>query len=79
MHGTATTEVYSVSLPALISQLCLPDYKGNGEQHKIWKEIPGLQTTHSTPLSLSGSSLAVGDMDKNRSAASSINLILGSG
>ena len=73
-YGTSTTKVYSVSFPALISQLCLPDYKGNGEQLEMWKEIPGLQATHSTPLSISRSLLAVGDMDKNRSAASTIFL-----
>ena len=51
-----------MSLPALISQLHL---QGSGKQHQIWKEIPGLQTTHSTPLSISGSLLAIGGKDKD--------------
>ena len=72
-YGTATIKVYSVSLPALI---CLPNYKGKGEQHKMWKEIPGY-TLHST-LHQSVLACTVGDMDK-RLQFSSTNLILGSG
>ena len=52
--GLATTEVYSVSLPALISQLHSQSSGKIGRQHQIWKEIPGLQAC-STPLSIRGS------------------------
>ena len=72
--GTATTEVYSVSLPALISQLPSLDSRERGKQHQIWKEIPGLQTTLSTPLSIRGSLLAVGGMDRDRKAVTAILL-----
>ena len=52
-----TTKVYSVSLPALTSQL------NSGARHRdsqIWKVIFGLQVARSSPLSISGSLLAVG-------------------
>ena len=70
---TVVYTVYSVSLPALISQL---HSQGSGKKgrHQLWKEIPGLQTTFSTPLSISGSLLAVGGMDKDRQAATAIHL-----
>ena len=55
-----TTEVYSVSLPALISQLHSPGTRKRGKQQQIWKKIPGLQTTRSTPLAINGSLLAIG-------------------
>ena len=48
-YGTADNDVYSVSLPALISQLRSLD---SSKQHQIWKEIPGLRTICSTPLSI---------------------------
>ena len=70
--GLATTEVYSVSLPALISQLYIPH--GSGKIGQIWKEIPGLQTTLSTPLSISGSLLAVGGMEMDGKAVTAIHL-----
>ena len=56
---TPTNTVYSVSLSALTTGLNSSTRKGQ----KIWKEISGLQITHSTPLSISGSLLAVGGMD----------------
>ena len=68
------TVVYSVSLPALISQLPSLDSRERGKQHQIWKEIPGLQTTLSTPLSISGSLLAVGGMDRDYKVVSAILL-----
>jgi N-acetylneuraminic acid mutarotase len=71
---TATAKVYSVSLPALISQLHPQDSRERGKQHQIWKEICGLQTTHSTLLSISGSLLAVGGRDKDRQAVTAIHL-----
>ena len=70
----ATTVMYSVSLPALISQLHSQGSGKKGRQHQIWKEIPGLQTTFSTPLSISGSLLAVGGRDKGGKAVTAIHL-----
>jgi N-acetylneuraminic acid mutarotase len=69
-----TAEVYSVSLPALVSQLHSQDSRERGKQHQIWKEISGLQTTRSTPLSISGSLLAVGGEDKDGHAVTTIHL-----
>ena len=70
----ATTKVYSVSLPALISQLLSQGSGKKGRQHQIWKETPELQIIFSTPLSISGFLLAVGEMDKDRQAATAIHL-----
>ena len=39
-----------------------------------WREIPGLQTTRSTPLSFGGSLLAVGGEDKGHNAVNAIHL-----
>ena len=58
---SSTNTVYSVSLSALKAELNSSTSKGQ----KIWKEISGLQTTHSTPLSISGSLLAVGGVKKD--------------
>ena len=69
-----STKVYSVSLPALISQLPSLDSRERGKQHQIWKEIPGLQTTHSTPLSIRGSLFAVGGVDRDHKAVTAILL-----
>ena len=66
--------VYSVSLPALISQPRSQDSRERGKLHQIWKEISGPQTTCSTPLSISGSLLAVGGRDKDRNAVTAIHL-----
>ena len=57
------TEVYSVHLPALISQLSSLESRGKNKQEQLWKEISGLQTVRSCPLSISGSLLAVGGLD----------------
>ena len=65
-----TNTVYSVSLSALTTGLNSSTKKGQ----KIWKEISGLQTTNSTPLSISGSLLTVGGMDKDRKAVTAIHL-----
>ena len=64
-----TNTVYSVSLSALMTGLNSSTRKG-----QIWKEISGLQTTLSTPLSISGSLIAVGGMDKNSKAVTAIHL-----
>ena len=62
----ATNTVYSVSLAALTT--------GLNSSGQTWKEITGLQTARSTPLSISGSLLAVGGVDKNREAVTAIHL-----
>ena len=64
-----TNTVYSVSLSALTTGLNSSTRKG-----QIWKEISGLQTTRSTPLSIRGSLLAVGGRDKDRKAVTAIHL-----
>ena len=66
----ATDRVFSVSLPALLSQV---DPK-NSSECGLWKEIFGLQFTGSSPLSISGSLLAVGGRDKDLRAVSAIHL-----
>ena len=68
--GSSTNTVYSVSLSALKAGLNSSTSKGQ----KIWKKISGLQTTFSTPLSISGSLLAVGGKDKDRKAVIAIHL-----
>ena len=66
--GFPTKTVYSVSFSALTTGLNSSTRKG-----QIWKEISGLQTTCSTPLSISGSLLAVGGV-KERKAVTAIHL-----
>ena len=58
-NGRVTDVVYSVSLPALISQV-----NSKGEKDlQIWKGISGLGLCRSTPLSIGGSLLALGGQD----------------
>ena len=66
---SSTNTVYSVSLSALTTGLNSSTRKG-----QIWKEISGLQTTQSTPLSISGSLFAVGGKDKDCKAVTAIQL-----
>ena len=54
-NGKATDTVYSVSLSALISQV-----NSTQRDPQIWKCISGLGLYYSTPLSTSGSLLALG-------------------
>ena len=56
-----TNLVYSVSLPALTSHL---NSSSGARDSQIWKKISGLQVKGSSPLSISGSLLAVGGKDK---------------
>ena len=65
----ATDKVYNVSLPVLISQV-----NTTQRDPQIWKCISGLGLHYSTPLSISGSLLALGGriMDK-REAVTTIN------
>ena len=53
--GYSSDMVYSVSLPALTSQV-----NSKNTREEIWKEISGLGHTSSSPLSISGSLLALG-------------------
>ena len=55
MGGCYSDMVYSVSLPALISQV-----NSKNTREEIWKEISGLGHIQSSPLSISGSLLALG-------------------
>ena len=64
-----TTKVYSVSLPALISQL---NSDSSTKDIQLWKELPQLPVQKSAPLSISGSLVAVGGRDQN--AASTLHL-----
>ena len=69
--ATATTNAYSVSLPYLISKLESAAGERDGQ---VWKNISGLQTTRSTPLSISGSLLTVGGKDKGHKNVTTIRL-----
>ena len=64
-----STNVYSVSLSCLISKI-----QSGKTYGQAWKEISGLQTTYSTPLSIRGSLLAVGGRDNHRNAVTAIHL-----
>ena len=64
----STSSVYSVSLSALTTGLNFSTRKG-----QIWKEISGLQTTCSTPLSISGSLLAFGGRYKDCKTVTAIH------
>ena len=61
--------VYSVSLSALTTGL-----NSSTSKAQIWKEISGLQTTRSAPLSISGSLLAFGGKGKDCKAVTAIHL-----
>ena len=62
--GSATSQVYGVCMSTLISHIT--STASSGPDREIWKEIPGLQLTHSTPLSIRGALLAVSGMDKGK-------------
>ena len=66
--GLVTNRVYHLSIQTLISHVT-----SSGTNRCIWKEIPGLQLTNSTPLSTTGSLLAVGGKDKDRKATTTIH------
>ena len=65
-----TNKVYSVSLPALVSQL---NSDSSAKDTQTWKELPQLPVTQAAPLSISGSLLAVGGY-KDRKAVSALHL-----
>ena len=62
ISGFSTDKVYTVSLSALTSGLTSKEPRKN-----MWKEIPGLHLTDSTPLSISGSLFAIGGGEKRKS------------
>ena len=66
-----TTKVYSASLPAIISQL---NSDSSAKDTQTWKELPQLPVWYAAPLSISGSLLAVGGLDKDHKAMSTIHL-----
>ena len=63
-------KVYSVSLPALVSQLNL----NTRTDTQIWKELPQLPVWYAAPLSISGSLLSVGGLDEDDEAVSALYL-----
>ena len=67
-----TNKVYSVSLSALTTEL--NSNNASTSETQLWKEISGLQTVRSSPLSISGSLLAVGGRDKKRKSMTVIHL-----
>ena len=70
--GFVIRTVYCVCIPTLISHITP---KASGEtEGQIWKEIPGLQLTRSTPLSVDGLLLAVGGWNKDHQAVTAIHL-----
>ena len=70
IEDIATNNVYSVSLPALVSQL---NSDSSAKDTQTWKELPQLPVTGATPLSISGSLLAVGGEDKDSKVVSALH------
>ena len=71
ISGDSTDKVYTVSLSALTSGLTSKEPRKN--KSPMWSEISELQLTRSTPLSISGSLLAVGG-NKDCKAVTAIHL-----
>ena len=71
LGGPCTNNVYSVSLPALVSQL---NSDSSAKDTQTWKELPQLPVTQAAPLSIGGSLLAVGGRCKDRKAVSALHL-----
>ncbi len=63
---------YCVCIPTLLSHIT--SKASSGTDRQIWKEVPELHLRLSTPLSISGSLLAVGGMDKDYKAVTAIHL-----
>ena len=68
----STDKVYTVSLSFLTSGLTSKEPRKN--KSPMWSEISGLHLTDSTPLSISGSLLAVGGRNKDRIVMTAIHL-----
>ncbi len=69
--GSAIKTVYCVSIPTLVSHIT--SKASSGTDRETWKEIPGLQLAWSTPLSINGSLLAVGGLDKDDKVVTAIH------
>ena len=66
-----TDNVFSVSLPAFVSQL---NSDSSAKDTQTWKELPQLPVRIAAPLSISGSLLAVGGEDKDSKDVSALHL-----
>ena len=74
--GVSTNKVYTVSLSALTSGLLtsgLSSKEPRKDKSPMWSEISGMQFIYSTPLSISGSLLAVGGRDENYETINAIH------
>ena len=71
VEGGRTNRAYSVSLPALVSQL---NSDSSAKDTQIWKELPQLPVKAAAPVSMRGSLLAVGGYDKGRKAVTALHL-----
>ena len=69
--GISTDKVYTLSLSALTVQLTSREKEKNKSP---WKEISGIQLMNSTPLTISGSLLAVGGEDVGFKSTTAIRL-----
>ena len=67
-----TRRVYCIDIQMLLSNITSKAFRRTEKQ--IWKEIPELQLTNSTPLVVNGSLLAVGGQDKDWEAVTAIHL-----
>ncbi len=70
--GSAFKNVYQVNIQALTQHVTSKEFSELGQQ--VWQEIPRLQVTRSTPLSVGESLLAVGGLDKERKSVTAIHL-----
>ena len=71
IEGSYNNKVYSVFLPALISQL---NSDSSAKDTQMWKELLQLPIKLATPLSIGGSLLAVGGVDKDYTDVSALHL-----
>lgn len=69
---SSTADVYCVDISTLITQTI----SKASLREKIWKIIPGLSLTESTPLCIRGSLLTIGGKDKHKKAVSDIYLYM---
>ena len=70
-EGVPINNMYSISLPALVSQL---NSDSSAKDTQTWKELPQLPVIRAAPLSISGSLLAVGGEDKDGEDVSALHL-----
>ena len=72
ISGVSTDKVYTVSLSALTSELTSKEPRK--KKSPMWSEVSGLHLIGSSPLSISGSLIAVGGKNKDRTAVTTIHL-----